>query len=235
MVALFRVFQTLCKQGDWFSFAKRHAPSLVCIDDNCSSIDDPWPAAGSFNMVDVRHLRAHVIKLRDMPEGVLVLSSLSHVWKSHVCDPVLRGADGNEEPHHDIRPTLQRLLFYYTSAAADTVLPDPTLEDLAVGTPSAKILAKAEASQKRKASTSGATSSHILLVTPIRSATVIPSSGNHGGSSAAPAVEGPGTRGSRGNSIMVDDATAPPVGAAYPEGGVAGNCEFTREEWDAPY
>ncbi|GKD15917.1 hypothetical protein Tco_1205075, partial [Tanacetum coccineum] len=34
-VTLFRVFQTLCKQGDWFSFVKRRAPSLVCIDDNC--------------------------------------------------------------------------------------------------------------------------------------------------------------------------------------------------------
>ncbi|GKF70257.1 hypothetical protein Tco_0203314, partial [Tanacetum coccineum] len=41
--------------------------------------------------------------------------------------------------------------------AIDVVIPDPTLEDFAVGTPSAKILAKAKASQKRKASTSGAT------------------------------------------------------------------------------
>ncbi|GJV00985.1 hypothetical protein Tco_1330255 [Tanacetum coccineum] len=47
-MALFRVFQTLCKQGDWFSFSKHHAPSPVCIDDNPSSIDDPHPAAGFF-------------------------------------------------------------------------------------------------------------------------------------------------------------------------------------------
>ncbi|GKA83489.1 hypothetical protein Tco_0805084, partial [Tanacetum coccineum] len=46
-------------------------------------------------MADVRRLSAHVIKLRDMPEGVLVLSGLSRVWKSHVYDPVLQGADGN--------------------------------------------------------------------------------------------------------------------------------------------
>ncbi|GKG07374.1 hypothetical protein Tco_0330343, partial [Tanacetum coccineum] len=26
-----------------------------------------------------------------------------------------------------------------------------------------------------------------------------------------------------------------PYYATYPEGSVAGNCEFTREEWDAPY
>ncbi|GKE46757.1 hypothetical protein Tco_1478015, partial [Tanacetum coccineum] len=131
-VTLFRVFQTLCKQGDWFSFVKRHAPSPVCIDDNRScmkhwksglflidrraildamvwrhpeaAIDDPRPAAGSFNMADVRRLSAHVIKLRDMPEGVL---------------------------------------------------------DLAVGTLSSKIVAKAKASQKLKASTYSATSSHV--------------------------------------------------------------------------
>ncbi|GJZ18882.1 ribonuclease H-like domain-containing protein [Tanacetum coccineum] len=263
-----------------------------------AAIDDPRPAAGSFSMADVRRLSAHVIKLRDMPEGVLVLSGLSRVWKSRVCDPVLQGADGNgmgEEPHLDVRPTLQRLPFYCTHPTAiDVVIPNPNLEDLAVGTPSSKILSKVEASQKRKASTSGATSSHvakrtrsalaessgsttrpslfvgdsddesdgdddacveILLVTPLRYAVVIPSSGNQD---------------SRGKGIMADDAAAPSVGvsrprpssgpipsfrdvsgdaihtdffpfsagpyyATYPQDDVAGNCEFNREEWDAPY
>ncbi|GJV13872.1 hypothetical protein Tco_1355413 [Tanacetum coccineum] len=313
---LFRVFQMLCKQGDWFLFAKRRAPSPVCIDDNRScmkdrksgfflvdqraipdsmvwrhlsvAIDDPRPAASSFSMADVCRLSAHVIKLRDMPEGVLVLSGLSRVWKSRVCDPVLHGADGNVMGIHD---------FLY--------LPEWTsAEDLAVGTPSAKILVKAEASQKRKASTSGATSSYVVkrtrsaldqssssttrpslfvgdfddesdgdddacveipLVTLIRSAAMIPSSENQGGSSAAPTAEGPSTRDSRGKGIMVDDADAPSVGVSrprpssspvpsfrdvfedaihvdffpfsagpyyvtYPEGGVARNYEFTREE-----
>ncbi|GKC19380.1 hypothetical protein Tco_1021530 [Tanacetum coccineum] len=44
---------------------------------------------------------------------------------------------------------------------ADLVIPDPTPEDLAAGTPSSKIVAKAEASQKRNPSTFGATSSHV--------------------------------------------------------------------------
>ncbi|GJX09268.1 hypothetical protein Tco_0199127 [Tanacetum coccineum] len=202
-------------------------------------------------MADVHRLSAHVIKLRDMPEGVLVLSGLSRVWKNRFCDPVLRGADGNvmgihdflclpewtgaevqEEPHLDVRPTLQRLPFYCTPpTAADAVIPNPTLEDLAAGTPSSKILANAKASQKRKASTSGATSSHVAkrtrsafaqssssttrpsvfsgdddesddddacveipLVTPLRSAAVIPSSGNQGGSFVAPTAEGSNTR-----------------------------------------
>nr|GEU73391.1 hypothetical protein [Tanacetum cinerariifolium] len=77
------------------------------------AIDDPRPAAGSFSMVDVRRLSAHVIKLMDMPWG---------------CWFYLGGA------HIDVRPTLQRLPFYYTPpAVADDVIPDPTPEGLAVG------------------------------------------------------------------------------------------------------
>nr|GEU69533.1 hypothetical protein [Tanacetum cinerariifolium] len=285
--------------GDWFSFAKRRAPSPFCIDDNRScikhwksgfflidrraisnfmvwkhpnaAIDDPRPVAGSFSMADVHRLSVRVIKLRDMPEGVLVLSGLSRVWKSRVCDPA--SAEVQEEPHLDVR-----------------------------------ILAKAEASQKRKASTSGATSSHvakrtrsalaqssgsttrpslfvdnsdngsddddacveILLVTLIRSAAVIPFLRNQSGSSTAPTAEGPSTRDSQGKGIMADDAAASSIGvsqprpssghvpsfrdvsedaihtdfflfpaspcyATYPEGSIARNYEFTREEWDASY
>ncbi|GJZ51816.1 hypothetical protein Tco_0606331, partial [Tanacetum coccineum] len=196
-VTLFRVFQTLCKQGDWFSFSKRHAPSPVCIDDNRScmkhwksgfflidrraisdamvwrhpdaAIDDPRPAAGSFNMADVRRLSAHVIKLRDMPEGVLVLSGLSRVWKNRFCDPVLRGADGNGMGVgcncFALCPWILLLAFIvvfflqlWVFMIFSAFLSGP---DLAVGTPSSKIVAKAEASQKRKASTSGAASIHV--------------------------------------------------------------------------
>ncbi|GJZ88134.1 hypothetical protein Tco_0659916 [Tanacetum coccineum] len=277
-VTLFRVFQTLCKQGDWFLFAKRRAPSPVCIDDNRScmkhwkswfffidrraipdvmvwrhlnaAIDDPRPATGSFNMADVRRLSAHVIKLRDMPEGVLVLSGLRRVWKSRVCDLVLRGADGNvmgiydflclpewtgaevkEEPHLNARSTLQRLPFYCTPpVAADVVIPDHTLEDLAVGTPSSKIVAKAKASQKRKASTSGTISSYvakrtsdddddvvcvkILLVTPLCFTAAIPSLGNQGMISTTPTAEGSNPRDSWGKGVMVDDAATPSDGAS---------------------
>ncbi|GKF04112.1 hypothetical protein Tco_0034780, partial [Tanacetum coccineum] len=263
-----------------------------------------------------------------MPEGVLVLSGLSRVWKNRLCGLVLRGVDRNvmgihnficlpewtgaevqEEPHLDVRPTLQRLPFYCTPlVVANAVILNPTLEDLVTGTPSSKILVKAEASQKRKASTSGAASSHVAkctrsalaqssgsttrpslfagdddesdddddacvkipLVTPLRSTNVIPPLGNQGRSFVAPTGEGSNSRDSRGKGIMVDDAAAPsggvsrqrpssgpapsfrdisgdaihtdffpfsasPYYATYPEDGVAGNCEFTREEWDAPY
>nr|GEW26636.1 hypothetical protein [Tanacetum cinerariifolium] len=42
-----------------------------------SAINDLKPHDGAFNMEDVLQLSAHVIKLRDMPKGVLVLSGLS--------------------------------------------------------------------------------------------------------------------------------------------------------------
>ncbi|GKD63207.1 hypothetical protein Tco_1305315 [Tanacetum coccineum] len=178
-----------------------------------AAIDDPRPSAGCFNMVDVCRLSAHVIKLMDMPEGVLVLSGLSRVWKSRVCDPVFRdamemwtGVEVQEQPHLDVRSTLQRLPFYcIPPAAAGAVIPEPTLKDLAAGTPSFKIVAKAEASHKSAlAQSSGNTTSpslfvgdddddacaEISLVTHLCSALVIPSSGNQGGRSAAPTVEG---------------------------------------------
>nr|GEV79232.1 transposase (putative), gypsy type [Tanacetum cinerariifolium] len=260
-------------------------------------IDDSRPVVGSFNMADVHRLSAHVIKLRDIPDGVLVLSGLSRVWKNRFYDL--------EEPHLDVRPTLPRLPFYCTPPATiDVVILNPSPEVLATGTTSSKILAKVKASQKRKASVSGAASSYVAkrtrfasaqssssttrpslfagdddesnddnacveipLVTPLRSTEVIPSLGNQGGSFVAPTAEGSNIR---GKGIMVDDAVVPSSGvsrqrpsfgpapsfrdvfgdaihmnffsffaghyyATYPEDGVAGNYEFTWEEWDAPY
>ncbi|GKE34918.1 hypothetical protein Tco_1454240 [Tanacetum coccineum] len=111
-----------------------------------------------------------------------------------LCIPKWTRANVQEEPHHDIRLTLQWLAFYYTPlAAANAAIPDPTSEDLAASTPSAKVLAKAEASMKQKAFTSGTSSSHVAkhtsdddedacveipLITPLQSAVAIPSEGN---------------------------------------------------------
>ncbi|GJR81178.1 hypothetical protein Tco_0151963 [Tanacetum coccineum] len=79
-----------------------------------------------------------------------------------LCLPKWEGTKVQEELHHNKRPTLQRLLFYCTPpAAADVVIPNPTLEDLAVTTPNTKVLAKADASKKRRASTSWSSSSYV--------------------------------------------------------------------------
>nr|GEV34346.1 hypothetical protein [Tanacetum cinerariifolium] len=132
---------------------------------------------------DVCRLSAHVIELRDMCKGVLVLSGLSHVWKIRICDPILQGADGNVMGIHDF------------------CLPEWTgAEDLAVGTPSFKILAKAKAYQKQKASTSGATSSHV------------------GKCNRVEALQLPLLKvlTPKGKGIMADDAVAASVGASRP-------------------
>nr|GEU69773.1 hypothetical protein [Tanacetum cinerariifolium] len=108
-------------------------------------------------MIGRTEASAHVVKVREMPEGVLVLSGLSHMWKSRTCDL--------EEPHHDIRPTLQRLSLYCTPpTVVDVAVSDLTSEDLVASTPSAKVIVKVEASQNRKASISSAASSHIVKV-----------------------------------------------------------------------
>nr|GEV20839.1 hypothetical protein [Tanacetum cinerariifolium] len=132
-------------KSGFFFIDRRAIPDAMVWKHPDAAIDDPRPFAGSFNMDNVSRLSAHVIKLTDMPEGVLLLYGLSRVWKSRVCDSVLWGADGNVIGILDFL-----CLPEWTSA-----------EDLVVGTPSSKIVAKAEASQKQKASIFGATSSHV--------------------------------------------------------------------------
>nr|GFA64165.1 hypothetical protein [Tanacetum cinerariifolium] len=101
-------------------------------------------------------------------------------------------------------------------------------EDLDVGTPSSKIVAKAEASQKRKASTSGAASSHFAkrnrsALAQSSGSTTYPSffvgdddERNLGGRFIAPAAEGFNIRDLWGKGIMVDDAAAPSAGVSRP-------------------
>nr|GEY45037.1 putative reverse transcriptase domain, ribonuclease H-like domain, aspartic peptidase domain protein [Tanacetum cinerariifolium] len=120
-----------------------------------TTIDDPRPAGGSFSMADAPQLSAHVIKLRDMPEGVLVLSRLNRVWKSQF---VIRYF---QVPMEMLWVFIIFFVFQSGLVLSRCCYSGPTPEDLAVGTPSSKVLAKAEPLQKRKASTSGATSSHV--------------------------------------------------------------------------
>ncbi|GJU78831.1 hypothetical protein Tco_1275901 [Tanacetum coccineum] len=65
---------------------RRHADSVIT---------NPKPHTGSYDDSKVRRLSAFVMKLCDMPKGILVLPGLIRVWKSLTCDPILRGSDGN--------------------------------------------------------------------------------------------------------------------------------------------
>nr|GEV29255.1 hypothetical protein [Tanacetum cinerariifolium] len=236
-VTLFRVFQTLCKQGHWFSFSKRHASSPICIDDNHSCIKH-WKSG--FFLIDRRAI----------PDYMSWRHPDSAINDLTPPDGCFNTKDVLEKPHHDIRPTLQRLPFYYTPpAATDVVILELTLEDLVTSNPSAKIVAKAEASQNTTRPNIFADDSsaecdddddscdEILLVTLICSATVIPSSENQGGGFAAPVAEGLNTRDVFEDAIHREFFLFSPghCYASYLEGGIFRNCKFTREEWDAPH
>ncbi|GJV32148.1 hypothetical protein Tco_1392548 [Tanacetum coccineum] len=124
-------------KGDWFSFAKRGDHALVCIEvaksglkfwkekfflidrraipfhmpwrhpDSC--ITDKVPT--SFNQNHVDQLKAHIMKLHDIPEGVLVRSGLSRVWRNPMCDPVLRRSDNTVMSIYDFlcMPSLDKV------------------------------------------------------------------------------------------------------------------------------
>nr|GEW61443.1 hypothetical protein [Tanacetum cinerariifolium] len=55
----------------------------------------------SFNQDHVDRLKAHVVKLHDISEGVLVRSGLSRVWCNPMGDPVLRRSDNTVIGIHD--------------------------------------------------------------------------------------------------------------------------------------
>ncbi|GJU08185.1 hypothetical protein Tco_1124615 [Tanacetum coccineum] len=166
-VTLFRVFQTLSKQGDWFSFAKRGGSAPVCMEVTKSGLKQwkeknflidrraipfhmPWrhpdscitdKVPTSFNQDHVDRLKAHIVKLRDIPEGVLVRSGLSRVWRNPMCDPVLRRSD-NTVVDRTTQP-----------APAGTVIPHASPEEIAVTRPDPNVVAKADHAAKRKTST----------------------------------------------------------------------------------
>ncbi|GJU87878.1 hypothetical protein Tco_1295424 [Tanacetum coccineum] len=198
-VTLFRVFQTLSKQWDWFSFAKRGGSAPVCMEVTKSGLKQwkekiflidrkaipfhmPWRHPDScitdkiptdFNQEHVERLKAHIVKLRDIPEGVLVRSGLSRVWRNPMCDPVLRRSDNTamsihdflcmpslekatvrEEPHELGASILSRVADHTTPPApAGTAIPYASLKEITITRPDRNVVAKADHAAKQKTST----------------------------------------------------------------------------------
>ncbi|GJZ85992.1 hypothetical protein Tco_0657602, partial [Tanacetum coccineum] len=147
------------------SFFLRAIPDYMPWRHPSLAINDLKPPAGSYSQEDVRRLSAHVVKLRDMPEGVLVLSGLSRVSIISCACP--SGPDLKFKRSLIIILGLLYRGFLSTAPPAniDAAIPDPTLKDLVAGTPSVKVMAKVEASKKH---TFGATPS--IIAKRIRSA-----------------------------------------------------------------
>ncbi|GKE92407.1 hypothetical protein Tco_1573502, partial [Tanacetum coccineum] len=146
-----------------------------------SCVNDMVPKIG-FNPEDVKKLGEFVVKLRNIPMGVLVILGLSRAWWNHRCDPVIR--DGNkcfevQEEAHGLscviqeripntttlpdapriviptpRATRERIQNNTTSLdASRTAIPDRAPKQLEVTLSGEKVLARVEATRKRKAST----------------------------------------------------------------------------------
>ncbi|GKB81346.1 hypothetical protein Tco_0948241, partial [Tanacetum coccineum] len=127
----------------------------------------------SFNQDHVNRLKAHIVKLRDILEGVLVRSGLSRVWRNLMCDPVLRRSDNTvmsihhflcipslekatvrEEPHELGTSILGRVVDLTTPPApAGTTISRASPEEIAVTRPDPNVVAKADHAAKRKTST----------------------------------------------------------------------------------
>ncbi|GKB73887.1 hypothetical protein Tco_0935299, partial [Tanacetum coccineum] len=188
------------------------------------------PVAGSYSQADVRRLSASVVKLHDMPKGVLVLSGLSRVWKSRTHDPILKDSSGNvmgihdflclpewtrskvqEEIHHDVRHTLQRLPFYYTSLAAPDVSNRTRSATVHSSRGSVRPNLFDDDYSADDESDDDDACVEIPLITPICSAATIPVGGNQSEGYVPFTAEGPSNRDSRGKAI-IDDVVDTPSG-----------------------
>ncbi|GJR67461.1 hypothetical protein Tco_0013526 [Tanacetum coccineum] len=127
----------------------------------------------SFNQDHVGRLKAHIVKFRDILEGVLVRSGLSRVWHNPMCDPVLRRSDNTvmsihdflcmpslekamvqEEPHQLGTSILGRVADRTTPPAlAGTAIPRASPEEIAVTRPDHNVVTKANHAAKQKTST----------------------------------------------------------------------------------
>ncbi|GJS78547.1 hypothetical protein Tco_0728428 [Tanacetum coccineum] len=123
--------------------------------------------------ITLADLMAHIVKLRDILEGVLVRSGLSRVWHNPMCDPVLRRSDNTvmsihdflcmpslekatvqEEPHQLGTSILGRVADRTTPPAlAGTAIPRASLEEIVVTRPDRNVVTKADHAAKQKTST----------------------------------------------------------------------------------
>ncbi|GJY85002.1 hypothetical protein Tco_0499028 [Tanacetum coccineum] len=116
---------------------------------SCSCVSDDLPS-DSYDRNDVQRLCAHLIRLRDMREEVLVRSGLSSVWFNEECDPIFRrmsiydfmtlpswsDAKISEESHHLSLPLLERAMSHSTTLATKgAIIPLPTTDEIVASPP----------------------------------------------------------------------------------------------------
>nr|GEU97664.1 hypothetical protein [Tanacetum cinerariifolium] len=115
--------------------------SDLSMDHLPSNATDIYTQSHRFFENDVTLLCAHLTRLHEINEAVLVRSRLSFAWFNQKCDMVLEG---------------KMIIMNYTTAPAveSTPIPLPTPKELVVGQPNPKPAKKSKALVKQKASTS---------------------------------------------------------------------------------
>ncbi|GKB26175.1 hypothetical protein Tco_0865576 [Tanacetum coccineum] len=131
IVTLFRVFQCLCKQEDWFSFSKCRNTEDFCMD------DDDLPTDG-YDRNDVERLCARLICLCEMREEMSIYDFMT----------LLSWGDAKvvEESHHLSSSLLERVPSHTTALTAEgAMIPLPNLDEIAASLPDLRLAKKTSA------------------------------------------------------------------------------------------
>ncbi|GJV72169.1 hypothetical protein Tco_1492164 [Tanacetum coccineum] len=168
-VTLFRVFQCLCKQGDWFSFSKRHNTEDVCMEDGPSSLNK-WK--DKFFLIDRRAIPNYLTwrhscscVLNDLPSDGYDRNDMQRLCARLICLREMRGRiDDNaeismydfmtlpswsdakivEESHHLSLPLLELVPSHTTTPALEgAIIPLPTLDEIAASLPDSRLVKNA--------------------------------------------------------------------------------------------
>nr|GEY08970.1 hypothetical protein [Tanacetum cinerariifolium] len=232
-------------KSGFFLIDQRAIPHYMSWRHPDSVISDLKPLAGSYSQVDVRRLSAFIVKLRDMPEGVLVLSGLSRVWKSCTRDLILKDSSGNVMGIYDFFACPNRLDRRFQKKFI--LMRGPLLEASFLLYSSSCQLPSVRDQQQLIPSKAlpdptydDDASVEIPLITPIHSTATIPARGNQSRVFVPFAAE------SHGKAIMDDTVDTParnffplatgPYYAAYlKDDVVTGSYKVSREEWEGPH
>ncbi|GKD53206.1 zinc finger, CCHC-type containing protein [Tanacetum coccineum] len=166
-ITLFRVFQCLCKQGDWFSFSKRRNTEDVCMEDGPSSLNK-WK--DKFFLIDRRAIPNYLTwrhscscVLNDLPSDGYDRNDMQRLCARLI---FFRRIDDNaemsmydfmtlpswsdakivEESHHLSLPLLELVPSHTTTPALEgAIIPLPTLDEIAASLPDSRLVKKSKA------------------------------------------------------------------------------------------
>ncbi|GJU67084.1 hypothetical protein Tco_1253343 [Tanacetum coccineum] len=151
-VTLFRVFQCLCKQGDWFSFSKRRNTKHVCMNDGHSSLKK-WK--DKFFLIDRRVIPDYLMWRHscscvsdDLPSDGYERNDAHQLCARLICLCEMReesDAKIVEESHHLSLPLLELVASHTTAPTTEgAIISLPTPGDIAGSLPDSHLVKKSK-------------------------------------------------------------------------------------------